>query len=339
MITGSFIGYRLKIPMGSVLGAMLLVGAGKALSVLTLVSNTPLSFLVQLLLGMMIGLSFKRLSKKQFIEVRNSLVFVIFSVVLMTILTGYIVSSFPVLSLAVSILSSAPGGMVEMATMANALELEAPIVIFLHFIRLLLVMLLFPQIIKYFYTLQKLSLNQLNTTQPVVNEGAENKMNTASDYFLLVMVASIGAVLGYLTQFPIGALLGSLLMVIVVNLKTNQFGSLPVSVKRGIQTLIGGNIGLTFSSETFLILPQLIVPALVITTLTIAFALLLSFLLSRIARIDYLTALCGLAPAGMSEMVLIAEHYHANIPTVVTMHVFRIITIIVVIPLLVYNLI
>lgn len=337
MVVGSFIGYRLRIPMGAILGAMVFVGAGKALSILTLASSTPLSFLVQTLLGIMIGLSFNRLTKKQFIEVRNSLIFVIVSVIVMTLTTGYMISFFPMLSRSIAFLSSAPGGMVEMATMANALGLEAPSVIFLHFIRLLLVMLIFPQIIKYSYYVMNPAVKP-SINKNIADRNSDKQENTVRKYYLLLLVAGSGAFLGYFTQFPIGTLLGSLTAVIIVNFKTGWFRPLSTAAKRGIQTLVGGNIGLSFSSETFLMLPKLMIPALVVTVLTIAFSLALSFILSRTLHVDFLTALCGLAPAGMSEMVIISEQFNVNISTVVTMHLFRIITIVTIIPIIVYNL-
>lgn len=340
-ITGAFIGYKLRIPMGAVLGAMLFVGTGKAFSLLHLESSDPFSFIVQVSLGLMIGLSFTRLSKQQFSQVRNSLIFVIVSVVTMTILTGYIVSFFPFVTRSVAILSSAPGGMVEMATMAEALDLEAPAVVFLHFIRLLIVMLVFPQIIKYFFKTIPVSDRpglDLTMGQPPLEKKDEKTKEIMRKYTILVIAALTGAFVGFLTGFPIGALLGSLITVVVINLKTGRYRSLPITVKRGIQTLIGGSIGLNFSKETFLILPKLIAPALVITIMTIVFALIFASLLSKFLKVDYLTAVCGLAPAGMSEMVLIAEHYQVNIPTVVTMHLFRIITIVTLIPVIVYSL-
>src|SRR5699024_1644832 len=121
----------------------------KSFSLIQLETSTPLSFVVQVSLGMMIGLSFTRLTKHQLKQIRDSLVFVVITVIAMTAVTGFIVSFITHVSRPISVISSAPGGMVEMATMASALELDAPSVIFLHFLRLLIVMLIYPQIIKY----------------------------------------------------------------------------------------------------------------------------------------------------------------------------------------------
>src|SRR5699024_8469825 len=136
-----------KIPMGTILGAMLVVGMGQVLDLFELAPNKSISFVVQIALGTMIGLNFERMNRDQFKKVAKSLLFIVISVIVMTITVAKIVSKFTNIDYSLLLLSSAPGGMVEMATMANALQLDAPAVIFLHFIRLLLVMLVFPYII------------------------------------------------------------------------------------------------------------------------------------------------------------------------------------------------
>ena len=148
-IFGGLTGLLLRIPMGTIMGAMLFVGLAKAFSIITLEPTSILSFLVQISLGTMIGLSFTKLTKSQLKQIRYSILFIVISVILTTIVTGLVVSRITPISTPIAILSSAPGGMVEMATMAVALNLAAPLVIFLHFIRLLLVMIAYPYLIKY----------------------------------------------------------------------------------------------------------------------------------------------------------------------------------------------
>ncbi|WP_100401143.1 AbrB family transcriptional regulator [Bacillus sp. FJAT-44742] len=148
-LLGGGIGYLLRIPMGTILGAMLAVGTGRVMGWITMEPSEVVTFLVQLALGIMIGLSFYQLNKGQLKRAGKGLLFIIIAVVFMTCSVAFMVYFFTGLDKAIAILSSAPGGMVEMATMAEALNLEAPGVIFLHFIRLLLVMLVFPYIISW----------------------------------------------------------------------------------------------------------------------------------------------------------------------------------------------
>lgn len=333
--------------MGTIIGSMIFVGLGKTFSIIQLESSVTLSFLVQVSLGIMIGLSFTKLTKNQLQEIKNSILFIVISVMMMTVVTGLIVSYITSVPLSVSILSSAPGGMVEMATMAEGLGLEAPSVIFLHFLRLLIVMLIYPSVIKYIsrllFPVGEVKDNIITSGEKEANMKESDRRSTfyfrkGLKVFFLIAVALLGGLIGYLTNFPIGALIGSLLAVAILNFVTNKYPILPLIIKRCIQIFIGANIGLSFTNETFLVLPKLILPGLLITLLTIIFSLILAYLLTRLLQVDRLTAVCGLAPAGMSEMVIIAENYQVNISTVVTMHLFRIITIITCIPVIVYQL-
>ncbi|MGP4079985.1 AbrB family transcriptional regulator [Pseudalkalibacillus sp. R45] len=343
-IIGSLCGYYLKIPMGTVLGATVMVGVGKSLQLIEFQPSNYLSFLVQISLGIMIGLSFTKLSKKQLSKLNKSLVFVMVVVIIMTVSTGFIVSYFNSVTVPVAVLSSAPGGMVEMATMAGALGLEVPAVIFLHFVRLLIVMVIFPHIIG---RITKISEPESPALKKKRHSNMQNDINKTKissgrpylKYIVLILASLAAGLVGFITKLPLGPLLGAMALVIVINFKTEMYSPLPIRVKRLIQTFIGGSIGLTFTSETFQLLQKLVMPALLISLLTIVSSVILAFILTKWLKVDQITSVCGLAPAGMSEMVLIAEERNANVPTVVTMHLFRILTIVTIIPFIVQQLI
>ncbi|MFV8827310.1 AbrB family transcriptional regulator [Alkalihalobacterium sp. APHAB7] len=152
------------------------------------------------------------------------------------------------------------------------------------------------------------------------------------------MLAIIGGWLGFMTSFPLGPLLGSLLIIAIVQMKTNTLPPLPMKAKRMIQMLLGGSIGLTFSQETFSILSTVWLHALLLPLLQISGALLLALFLKKFLKFDTLTAVCSSAPAGMTEMIVLAEKYPVSVPTVVTLHLFRLMLIVSVMPFLIYYL-
>lgn len=151
----------------------------------------------------------------------------------------------------------------------------------------------------------------------------------------LFVTALIGGALGHLTGIPIGVMLGSLLLVGVIQFKTNQFPQLPFFAKKVVQVIIGGSVGLSFSQETFTLLKGIWSPALILFTFHTIFSLLLALIMYRMLNMDIITALCGTAPAGLSEMVLLAEEYKASLPSVVIMHMFRILLIVTSIPIII----
>lgn len=152
----------------------------------------------------------------------------------------------------------------------------------------------------------------------------------------MTLLALFGGGIGYLSGFPIGALLGALLIIGIIQFKTNQFPQLPFIAKKIIQVVIGGSVGLSFSHETLTLLKSIWAPALILLLLHTLFALLLAFVIIRFMKIDIITALCSAAPAGISEMVLIAEDYHASLPTIIVIHLFRILLIVTCIPVILH---
>ncbi|OLO40609.1 hypothetical protein BTR23_06385 [Alkalihalophilus pseudofirmus] len=152
------------------------------------------------------------------------------------------------------------------------------------------------------------------------------------------LLALLGGLFGYLTSFPLGPLLGALIMIAIFQMKTNKLPSLPQKAKRIIQMLLGGSIGLTFSQETFSVLSSIWLSALLLPLLQISGSLLLAFFLIKWLKFDTLTAVCSSAPAGMTEMIVLAEKYPVSVPTVVTLHLFRLMLIVSVMPFFIYYL-
>jgi membrane AbrB-like protein len=152
------------------------------------------------------------------------------------------------------------------------------------------------------------------------------------NWMKLLLIAICGAIIGRSTGFPIGAMLGALIIIAITQRKYKFIPRVPVKVRRVIQVLIGGSLGLTFGPETVNVLSDVMLIALIMPILHIGLALFLSFIIIRILKIDPVTALCSMAPAGVAEMVIISERFKAKLPTVVTIHVFRVIVIISVIP-------
>ncbi|WP_078430288.1 AbrB family transcriptional regulator [Alkalihalobacterium alkalinitrilicum] len=152
------------------------------------------------------------------------------------------------------------------------------------------------------------------------------------------LLALLGGLFGYLTSFPLDPLLGALIMIAIFQMKTNKLPSLPQKAKQIIQMLLGGSIGLTFSQETFSVLSSIWLSALLLPLLQIIGSLLLAFFLIKWLKFDTLTAVCSSAPAGMTEMIVLAEKYPVSVPTVVTLHLFRLMLIVSVMPFLIYYL-
>ena len=67
-VGGAYIVNMLKFPVGSLIGSMTLVGFAKYLGFLDMDPTGSLSYVFQVLLGLMLGLSIKRISKSEINE-------------------------------------------------------------------------------------------------------------------------------------------------------------------------------------------------------------------------------------------------------------------------------
>ncbi|WP_158736923.1 AbrB family transcriptional regulator [Alteribacillus sp. YIM 98480] len=148
-LLGGYLGRLMRIPIGSVIGAMLCVGLFKIIGVVTFSDTDWLSFVVQVSIGIMLGVSFISLDKGIIKKISAGLMVNLIGIFFMVITIGIIISFGFSMDLKLSILSSAPGAIVEMATMADALQLDSPTVVLVHLFRVIIIMAIFPLLIKW----------------------------------------------------------------------------------------------------------------------------------------------------------------------------------------------
>lgn len=152
---------------------------------------------------------------------------------------------------------------------------------------------------------------------------------------LIIPIALTGALTGHLLQLPLGILIGSFLFIAFAQVQGAGFKPFSKHIKQGIQMLIGGMVGLSLDHDMLEHIMALLLPGLLVSICHILFACLVGLLLNKLFHIDWLTAICGTIPAGMSEIALVAEEAGADVQTVMLMHLFRVTFIITILPLLV----
>lgn len=87
-LIGGAIGYITRLPVGVVLGSMFAVGLAKYFDILHLERTVSISFVIQVLLGAMLGLSLIKINKQQLITLGKSLAVVVVIVVIFTGVAG-----------------------------------------------------------------------------------------------------------------------------------------------------------------------------------------------------------------------------------------------------------
>ena len=156
------------------------------------------------------------------------------------------------------------------------------------------------------------------------------------NYVWTLLVAVMGSAIAAKLKIPAGPLVGSLLAVGCLNaFKLVEVPAPPQGTKFVLQVGLGILLGATITSEAVAGLRQLWQPAVICTGIALVASMTSGWAVSRWMGIEKLTAMLGAAPGGISDMSLIALDMGAQGSTVVLMHLTRMISVIVVVPLVV----
>jgi membrane AbrB-like protein len=133
----------------------------------------------------------------------------------------------------------------------------------------------------------------------------------------------VGGLLGWWSDLPAGALLGSLLAVAGANVLGDGRLTVPPAIRVPGRVLVGATIGSLATPALLHTLSASIGWAVALTILVVGGWLLVGLWFARATGIDRRTALLGTCPGGMAEMVALAEESSARVDLVIGMHVVR----------------
>lgn len=145
---GGLVGRVLRIPGGSMLGAMAAVGA------MQLTTTTPLqiagywAILGQLLVGAVIGSTLDRRMIRSFRTVLLPGLFAVLTMILSGVLIGVAFAALGFVEPLTALFGMAPGGFAEMTAAAIALGASGPLVASMHLVRTTTVLVLLPLILR-----------------------------------------------------------------------------------------------------------------------------------------------------------------------------------------------
>ncbi|MFZ7103840.1 MAG: AbrB family transcriptional regulator [Peptococcaceae bacterium] len=143
-------------------------------------------------------------------------------------------------------------------------------------------------------------------------------------WFIVVFVAIFTGLLFYYFNIPAGAMLGSLLATtVIVQFKYKNKTDIPINVKRSVRVLMGTFVGLGMIREGLYQMRTLFWP----------FAI--TIFLNKFFKWKLTEALLSSIPAGLSEVGMNAEELETDLVIVTTMHLVRLIGMIIIIPFIV----
>ena len=150
----------------------------------------------------------------------------------------------------------------------------------------------------------------------------------------LMMIATLGGLLGCKLKIPAGAMVGAMLAVIIFKMVTKLDWDVPRNFNLGLQILLGLMVGSTFHPDMLKIMGQIIFPVVTSTLFLVGTGLVLSLLFTKFGILDIGTAYLGTSPGAMSALIVLALDNKTNPALVTCFHFFRVVFIILTTPLI-----
>lgn len=344
---GGYIGYRLKLPAGVMLGAM----------VITVLFNLTtdrgvffgdLRIGIQILAGAMIGSRMDITVVRGMQKLILPIVLLVFSMFILNIVFGTAMYLLSPLDAATALFSAAPGGASDMAIIAEDLGAYPPHVAILQLSRLIIIFSVMPLV---FRRVAGRVVGQRQTAPDadtadlpagVVEAAGSNDTVPHSltaprvpweRLLLLITSAAIGGTIFFVLGVTAGALIGGMVGGTIYCVLTGKV-RFPGGLKVIMQVGAGAFIGMRVEHETVATLPELAMPLLIMFLGILAFSFGTGWIIHRLTKLNLMTCLLASTPGGQQEMALLSEDLEADTPSVAIMQTARLVTVITFFPTL-----
>ncbi|MBQ5813983.1 MAG: AbrB family transcriptional regulator [Clostridia bacterium] len=314
--TGGIIGLKLKLPAGAMLGAMISVAI---FTVVTDLQVIPPWFKVcaQMVSGGYIGTTMTRESLGQLKKVAPAAVFLLTGMLVINLTVAGVLYMTSPLDLTTCLFATAPGGMTDMTIISDDMGANSPVVSVFQVCRMALAISSFPIMIP--------KLCGLEYGGRKKKAAKKKDPLTREQYMALfktIAVAVVSGLLGYKSGLPGGTMLFSVVGVSICKLVFG-IGFIPLRVKQAAQIISGSFIGAKITMATVTLIASMWYNVILMLVIFFPMCLGLGWLLHKVCKLDLLTGLYCSAPAGASEMALIASDVGADGPNVAILQIWR----------------
>lgn len=315
---GAWALYKLRVPAGAMVGAILLVGV---FQIATGCGYFPKAVkpCVQAVAGGFVG---QRIGRSDLKELRNIVrpsLQLFTGIVCLSFCTGLLIHHTSPVDTATALLSSMPGGITDVALISADVGADPAQSTALQLVRYLIAILILPQADARICARWAPSGGSPSAKE--VPQGGQTRRGRRQTAVTLAITALAGA-LGKLSGFPAGAMVFSMLAVAAYNIRTAE-ACLPKPMKLAAQWLAGISIGVTITMGDILRFRELGIPAALVAANCVAVNYVLGLLLYKTGGLDLATSLFASVPAGMSDMALISLEQGGEAPKVAVLQLVR----------------
>ena len=337
-LAGGWLGKTLRMPAGSFMGALAAVGA---LQIITGEAYFPeaLRQTVQFCSGALIGCRITRKDLKEFRIIIVPTLLLILGMLVLNLAMGFAIHAFTDMDIVTALFSCTPGGMSDMALIAEALGAVTVVVAIMQLVRVIAVFLIMPPFLQWYSKKHPQPRRMDPAAQALASDTASPSAKATffsgrmGDFALTMLVAAVGGLLCNYISIPAGALVGGMLAASALGVwKEKAF--VPNKLRPTIQALAGAYVGLKLDSNSLQLLSTLILPAVIMTIMLIGFAFLIAYVMHKVTHMEFGACLLASCPAGVQEMALLSEELGYDTPKIAVMHTFRLFLVILTFPML-----
>jgi hypothetical protein len=325
---GALVLRRLRIPAGTLIGALV------AVMILNSVQSSPITYpedlrvFVQIFSGLVIGTRFTRGDIKTLRTMGFPIIILVVVLLSTNLLFAFIMHHFTTLSFMTSFFACAPGGVSDLALVATDFGAVMEHVALLQLFRLVTVIIVFPPMIRAMLKID----DRTAPTQARTRVGSTRSVSPS--WFLATIACALtGGLLFNAAAIPAGAILGSIVGVALLNLVSDK-ANYPKVLKILVQIAAGSYIGSRITVQTLFEIKVLVLPALILTIELFFMAFFTAAILHKVCHLDWATSLFSSTPGGIQEMGLISDELGLETPKIVLMHTFRILAVLGILPLI-----
>lgn len=315
---GAWTLYKLRVPAGAMVGAIIFVGAFQIFSGCGYFPRI-IKAGVQAVAGGFIG---QRIGKSDLKELRTIVkpsLQLFGGIVFLSTCTGLLIHHTSPVDVATAILSAVPGGMTDVALISTDVGADPAQSTALQLVRYLIAILILPQV--NMRICARFAPEKKAVDASFLREGGKKLQDGKHVAVTLLIVTVMGAV-GKLSGFPAGAMVFPMFAVAAYNIRTEQ-AYLPKPMKLAAQCLAGINIGVTITLQDILNFRELALPALMVAVNCLLVNYALGLLLYKTNNLDLPTSLFASVPAGLSDMALISLEQGGEAPKVAVLQLVR----------------
>jgi len=332
---GSYLFYKLKIPAGALIGAIIFTAV---FNIVTDMGSFPafMKTALQAIAGAFIG---QRVTRKDLGELRQTLgagVLMFVCMVVYTLLVGMLLGAVTSLDTATALVAAMPAGLSDTAVISADLGADAVQTTVIHTVRTLFSIILLPQMA--FRVCEHITRNgDALEQEKAAARKLDNKpasIRTTRNIIITLLLAEGFGVLGKFSGIPAGAMTFAVFAVAGRNVMGGN-AYLPKSLKLVAQCLTGVLVGLKVTMQDVQNMGLLIKPLIIVLICTVACNYICAFLMHKVCKLDVSTSLFGSIPAGVSDMALIATDLGGDAPKVGVLQLVRYIGLFSVMPIII----